>query len=206
MSKAEYSGKLIVFCGLDGSGKTTMINRLNDYLSKKNQEVLLTKQPTQEMRKNHVFRAFQDTPNVCDYDYRALSLVAASDRLQHNTSVIKPALKMGKIVISDRYFYSCLANLQARGYMNDMWIYDIAKNIICPDLSFFLDVDVETAITRIRKRPEEKYNYIDLNLQYELKKNYLNIAKSVNGIVVSTNNKTVEESFSEIQKNVDNLF
>ena len=116
MRQNEKKGWLITFCGLDGCGKTTMINRLtadleNDYA------VFLTKQPTDFVRKSDIFRTYMDCPDHDAYDYRSLSLLAASDRLQHVNKVIGPALEEGKIVLSDRYFYSCLANLRARGFM-----------------------------------------------------------------------------------------
>ena len=62
-----------------------------------------------------------------------------------------------------------LANLCARGYERDRWIYEIAKQSIpAPDLAFFLDVPVETAVARVRQRPEEKDRYIDMELQNKL--------------------------------------
>lgn len=204
MAKTDYNGKLIVFCGLDGSGKTTLIDKTYDYLCAISKEVLLTKQPTPEMRNNHIFRIFQDQENKDNFDYRALSLLAASDRLQHNKSLIMPALKMGKTVISDRYFYSCLANLQARGYEKDSWIYDVAKFIPKPTISFFLDTDVETAINRVRSREEEKDRYIDIELQYKLRENYLKIADDIGGVVIPTN-RSVDESFLEIKKVIDSF-
>ena len=204
MNESKHRGKLIIFCGLDGSGKTSLINKTYEYLSNRSCDILLTKQPTTEMRKNHIFRTFQDQKNKGDFDYRALSLVAASDRLQHNKSIIMPALLQGKTVISDRYFFSCLANLQARGYKDDLWIYDIAKNIPKPDMSFFLDLDVEEAIKRIRERPKEKNSYIDIDLQYKLKECYLEIAKEIGGIIIRTD-KTVEESFVSVKDNIDEL-
>lgn len=205
MGKNNYPGKLIVFCGLDGSGKTTLINYLNDYLCKLSLNPILTKQPTPDMRNNHIFRVFQDQDNKENFDYRALSLMAASDRLQHNKSVIIPALEQGKTIVSDRYFYSCLANLQSRGYMEDIWIYDIAKNIPLPNLSFFLDIDVDEAIRRVRKRPDEKERYIDVELQYKLRENYLKIAEAIGGIIIRTDN-TINESFCVVRNSIDNLF
>ena len=130
--------------------------------------------------------------------------MAASDRLQHNKSVIIPALEQGKTVVSDRYFYSCLANLQSRGYMEDIWIYDIAKNIPLPNLSFFLDIDVDEAIRRVRKRPDEKYRYIDVELQYRLRESYLTIAKTVGGVVIPTNS-TADISFEVVRNHIDKL-
>ena len=165
MLNNEFEGKLITFCGLDGCGKTTQIRRLVKWLEDNGYKVYLTKQPTDFVRESEIFRTYMDSPEHEDYDYRALSLLCASDRVQHSNRVISQKLKEGYIVISDRYFYSCLANLIARGFNKDMWIYEIAKSIRKPDVSFFLNVPVEDAIARVRARPEEKDRYIDIGLQ-----------------------------------------
>jgi len=182
----EFAGKLIAFCGLDGCGKTTQIKRLVKWLEENGHKVYLTKQPTDFVRKSDIFRTYMDSPEHDAYDYRALSLLCASDRVQHSNRVISQKLKEGHIVISDRYFYSCLANLIARGFNEDMWIYEIAKSIRKPDISFFLNVPVEDAIARVRERPEEKDRYIDVELQKKLHDLYLSIAHENQGIVVST--------------------
>ena len=153
-------GLLFTFCGLDGCGKTTMIQRLTDDLQKE-YDIFLTKQPTNAVRNSAIFRTYMDSPNHDAYDYRSLSLLAASDRIQHGNKVIEPEMANGRIVISDRYFYSCLANLRARGYKYDEWIYEIAESVVCPDLAFFFDVPVEIAVARVRSRQEEKDRYIE---------------------------------------------
>lgn len=186
MFENEFKGKLITFCGLDGCGKTTQIKRLVKWLEDNGHKVYLTKQPTDFVRESEIFRTYMDSPNHDDYDYRALSLLCASDRVQHSNRVILQKLKEGYIVISDRYFYSCLANLVARGFREDIWIYDIAKYICKPDTSFFLNVPVEDAIARVRKRPEEKDRFIDVPLQKKLHDLYVTIARENNGIIVST--------------------
>ena len=135
MRPNRTKGKLITFCGLDGCGKTTMIRRLMAELEKEHQ-VFLTKQPTDFVRSSAIFRTYMDCPNHDAYDYRSLSLLAASDRVQHGSKVIEPALAQGQIVLSDRYFYSCLANLRARGFEADRWIYEIAESVIRPDIAF----------------------------------------------------------------------
>ena len=127
--------------------------------------------------------------------------MAASDRVQHNSAVIIPELKKGNIVLSDRYFYSCLANLCARGYQKDRWIYEIANELIQPDLAFFCDVPVEAAIRRVREREEEKDRYIDLQLQYKLREEYLAICQSNNGILVDTTNP-IEETACFVKNKV----
>ena len=186
MLNNEFEGKLITFCGLDGCGKTTQIKRLVEWLEERGHKVYLTKQPTDFVRESEIFRTYMDSPEHDDYDYRALSLLCASDRVQHSNRVISKKLKEGYIVISDRYFYSCLANLIARGFNEDMWIYEIAKSIRKPDVAFFLNVPVDEAIARVRERPEEKDRYIDVELQKKLRDLYVNIARENQGIVIST--------------------
>lgn len=198
MRTNETQGFLLTFCGLDGCGKTTMMERLITDL-KKEHKIFVTKQPTDAVRNSNIFRTYMDSPNHDAYDYRSLSLLAASDRLQHVSKVIEPEMKTGKIVLSDRYFYSCLSNLRARGYKNDKWIYEIAESIIKPDLAFFFDVPVEEAIARVRRRPEEKDRYIDIELQHKLRKEYVEICKANNGILIST--LTPKDECYEIIKN-----
>ena len=196
-------GFLITFCGLDGCGKTTMIQLLRNELQKQGREVVLTKQPTENMRQSAIFRSFIDEKNTEQYDYRALSLLAASDRIQHIKQVILPALVEGKVVISDRYFYSCLANLRARGYGTDQWIYDVAKYIPKPDCAFFLDVSVATALGRIRERPLEKDRPINLDLQHRLFCEYQKICEENEGVLLNSEDgveKTFTAMLQELEK------
>ena len=196
MRPNEERGILVTFCGLDGCGKTTMIQRLIHELA--DYDVFLTKQPTSFVRTSEIFRTYMDTPNHDAYDYRSLSLLAASDRVQHSNRVITPALKEGKIVLSDRYFYSCLANLRARGYTSDRWIYEIAESIPRPDVAFFFDVPVETAVARVRSRPEEKDRFIDMDLQYRLRREYREICRKNGGVLIPTEGSP-DESYAKVR-------
>lgn len=193
-------GTLITFCGLDGCGKSTMIKRFTEWLEKEYSICpILTKEPTNAVRSSDIFRTFMDCEDNSVYDYRSLSLFAASDRVQHSSKIIYPILQKGETIISDRYFYSCLANLRARGYTNDKWIYEISKFIIKPDIAFFLDVPAEKAIRRVRSRPEETYRYIDIDLQHKLKDEYTEICLKNGGILVPTNINE-DETFEMICK------
>lgn len=196
MASNTTNGLLITFCGLDGCGKTTMINKLVDKFEKE-YPIILTKEPTDFVRKADIFRTFMDSPDNSNYEYRSLSLLAASDRLQHVNKTILPEMKKGKIVISDRYFYSCLANLQARGYEDDRWIYEIAQYIIKPDVSFFIDVPVEIAVNRVRSRPSERNRFIDLDLQHNLRKRYIEICEDNDGVLISSE-QSIDSMFEEI--------
>ena len=203
MKENQNIGKLITFCGLDGCGKTTMIEKLLSELGQRH-SVFVTKQPTQFVRESEIFRTYMDSPDHSAYDYRSLSLMAASDRIQHVSSVINPVIEEGGIVLSDRYFYSCLANLRARGYKGDKWIYEISKFVIKPDLAFFFDVPVEKAVERVRKRAEEKERYIDLDLQYKLRREYIDICKRNGGILISTEN-SIDDCYRIVKKHTERI-
>lgn len=204
--REKNGGYLITFCGLDGCGKTTMLQRLAEDLEK-DYDIFITKQPTDAVRSSKIFRTYMDCPNHDAFDYHSLSLLAASDRLQHVNKVIAPAMKNGNIVLSDRYFYSCLANLRARGFTEDEWIYDISRYVIKPDIAFFFDLPVTVALERVRSRPEEKDRYIDLPLQFRLSQEYIDICKANNGILISTMDnedecyKIIKEAVEEMLEN-----
>ena len=203
MQQNKTKGFLFSFCGLDGCGKTTMLTKLKKDLEKEFQ-ILLTKQPTDAVRQSEIFRTYMDCPNHEAFDYRSLSLLAASDRLQHVNKVIKPAMQQGDIVICDRYFYSCLANLRARGFTADKWIYEIGKSIVTPDVSFFFDVPVEVAGERVRNRPTEKDRYIDMELQYKLRDEYRAICKANDGVLISTE-MSVDDSYAIVKGEVERV-
>ena len=121
----RQQGKLITFCGLDGAGKTSMINLCRDYFTEKGVDVVLTRQPTTEFRQRKDFRTFVDCGDFSPYDFKALSLAAMADRLQHVNKFIVPLINEGKTVICDRYFFSCIVNHRAMGYVDDAWLYAI---------------------------------------------------------------------------------
>lgn len=203
MRPNKTSGFLFTFCGLDGCGKTTMLTRLEEELGEKC-PTFMTKQPTNAVRESDIFRTYMDNPDHDAYDYRSLSLLAASDRLQHVNKVVEPQMAQGKVVISDRYFYSCLANLHARGFENDQWIYEIAESVVKPDVAFFFDVPVETAVKRVRSRIEEKDRYIDMELQYKLRDEYIKICKANNGVLISTE-MPIEECYAVVKREVERV-
>lgn len=197
----QTGGYLFTFCGLDGCGKTTMLTRLKEDLERE-YTVFLTKQPTKAVRTSEVFRTYMDNPDHSAFDYRGLSLLAASDRLQHGKAVIEKAMCEGNVVISDRYIYSCLANLRARGFTKDKWIYEIAESIVKPDVAFFFDVPVDVAISRVRSREAEKDRYIDVELQHKLRDEYRAICKANHGILISTE-MPIEDCYAIVKREVE---
>lgn len=203
MRPNKTKGFLFTFCGLDGCGKTTMLTMLKEELEQ-TYKVFQTKQPTNAVRESEIFRTYMDCPNHDAYDYRSLSLLAASDRLQHVNKVIEPQMEEGNVVISDRYFYSCLANLRARGFLEDRWIYEVAESVVKPDVAFFFDVPVDVAVARVRSRENEKDRYIDMELQYRLRDEYVSICRANNGVLISTL-MPIQECYGLVKKEVERV-
>lgn len=146
-------GFFITFEGIEGSGKTTQINRLADYLRKKDYDVLITREPGGTVLGQKIRKILLD-PQSESMDYKTEILLYAADRAQHIKEKLRPALKEGKIVISDRFVDSNLAyQVGGRGLNYEMvsqinnWVIDSTW----PDLTFILDIDVKKGLERARK-------------------------------------------------------
>ena len=199
LRKNKYPGKLIVFEGTDGAGKTTMINLLSKLLIKKYGEdkVLCIKQPTDLSRKTKLFQKMMYSTNHKDINYRAVQLLTMSDRVQHGHEVIEPNLKEGKIIICDRYIYTSYVNMLARDYKKEKWFMNVSKHITKPDITFLAYVNPDIAIKRIKERPEERDKYLDEELLKKVSLLFKEYALKDDFIIVDTNN-TKEESFNKV--------
>ena len=183
-----YTGKLIVFEGTDGAGKTTMIGLTQQLLEEKygKDNILSVKQPTDMSRKTKLFQKMMYSKNHEDIDYRAVQLLTMSDRVQHSFETIIPALKEGKIVICDRYIFTSLANMLARGYREEYWFFDAAKHLIRPNITFLAYVEPELAIRRIKSRPDECDRHLDEKLLTNVAKEFYNMAVEQRFMIVDT--------------------
>lgn len=196
-----YSGKLIVFEGTDGAGKTTMIGLTQQLLEGKygKEQILSVKQPTDMSRKTKLFQKMMYSKNHEDIDYRAVQLLTMSDRVQHSFEAIIPALKKGKIVICDRYIFTSLANMLARGYKNENWFFDAARHLIRPNITFLAYVNPELAIQRIKNRTEEYDRYLDEILLRNVAKEFYEMAGRENFVILETN-QAPEYAFQVVYK------
>lgn len=95
-----------------------------------------------------------------------------------------------------------LPNLRARGFCKDGWIYDISRNVTEPDIAFFFDVPVVEAVRRVRQREAERDRYIDMQLEFRLRDEYVDICRANGGVLVSTD-RTPKESYREVKKAVE---
>jgi dTMP kinase len=142
-------GMFVCVEGLDGSGKTTHAHRLVCSLQKRGLDAIYTTEPSGAeiggFIRKYVLERRRRVPSVVE------ALLFAVDRVAHVQKEIKPALKGGKIVVSDRYVYSSLAYQGAAG-LDMKWIEKINKLAFPPDLSIYIDVPPEVAVRRLRGR------------------------------------------------------
>ena len=153
-------GLLIVFEGLDGSGKTTQINLLEEWFKKNKKLVHSTRQPTDFYRNDKRVKDYLEdgiVPNMY-----SIALLAAADRTYQNEVEIKPTLSKGINIISDRYLYSSLAFFKARG-IEYQEIRNINKDIEEPDIIIFLDIDPDKALERVRVRDGKNVRFEEKN-------------------------------------------
>lgn len=145
-------GSFITFEGIEGSGKTTQIQFLADYLKQQGYDVLISREPGGTNLGQKIRELLLD-PQSDGMDYKTEILLYAADRAQHVKEKIKPALEQGKIVISDRFVDSNLAYQAAGRGLDYQMVYQINDWVIdstWPDLTLLLDIDIQEGLKRAR--------------------------------------------------------
>ncbi len=177
------SGKLIVFEGIDGSGKTTVSKLFHKYLIDNNIESSWFREPSDSIWGKKI-RDLADKMDSIPIEDEFIYFL--EDRKIDVKNNILPALKNGKIVILDRYYFSSACYQGARGLNIEKIISENRKFSPEPDLLFLIDVDITTALKRIkRSRGTEAKLFEKESFLLEVRKNYLNLKfdfiKIING-------------------------
>ena len=197
MLKNPYPGKFIVFEGLDGSGQTTQSRLLKDYLLQRGYKVVLTKEPTKTSKVSSKIQKFlaQKEKTLS----KKLQELFAKDRKEHLKKVIIPALKKGKIVISDRYFFSSFAYGKASG-VAFKYLFQINKNFLMPDLTFILKVPPKICLKRIIKREKEITLFEKKEKLDKVWETYKIMPERFENVYIINGEKPKEEVFSQVKK------
>lgn len=206
ISTEEYEGRLFTFDGVDGSGKTTMIEMLAEKLRKEGKQVLLTMQPTPEMRQLHIFKTYIYEPEKRQLvDYNALQMYMLADRMQHYREIIEPALRMGVNVISDRYIYTMLATMIAREHSPEPWLVELLPSIRQPHAAFLMDVDLETSIERIQQRTSFEDSFVEREHLMKSLSSYRTIGEHFGMHIISSADLGIDAAFTKISSIADNM-
>jgi dTMP kinase len=191
-------GKLIVFEGIDGAGLTTQSQMLEKYLKEKKYEVVLTKEPTNNLIGGIIRAALKKEWLTSN---RTLQLLFSADRAHHLEKEIIPALNKGKIVISDRYFISTIAYGMIELEKN--WLKAINSKFLLPDIIFIIDIPVEVSIERIKASRFGFELFEEKKKLEKIRKNFLELSKEYKNCFVINGNRSIEEVHKEIVKIVE---
>ncbi|MDE1819638.1 MAG: dTMP kinase [Euryarchaeota archaeon] len=167
----SYPGRLIVFEGLDGSGKSTQAHLLLKWLTARGYRAFFTEWNSSELVSEIIRRGKKKnllTPST-------FSLLHATDFADRYERHILPPLRAGYIVICDRYIYTAYARDVARG-CDPEWVRNLYAFAVPPDKTFYFRVPVETAHRR-KEASRLKIKYyeagMDMHLSDDVTESYL---------------------------------
>lgn len=197
-----YPGRLITFEGVDGAGKSCLVKALARYLDARGQPHIVTKTPSEDVRRMWTWRAWSDgsrnVPRSALNGY-GLNIIALGDRLVYQGLVVEPALRAGKWVLCEKYVLTSVA------YESDPVHEELAGMLIRPDLGIVVDVPPEEALRRLRDRPEEDEHPDDAAEILQLRDRLVALARRNEHVVVSTAASPVERSIEQLRPYIDRL-
>lgn len=194
-----------MFEGVDGSGKSTQIKKLQQFLLNNNYDVVLTREPGGTFSGEIIRTLFLQ--NNFSQELQYLLMLAA--RAEHIDSVILPALSKNKIVLSDRYCDSTNV-YQTTDNKNLSWIAQkLTKNIL-PTITILLNIDSKKSLQNIDKRLSFELDIVENQLNEELickrQQKYLQIAKeNPNKYAIINANQTPELVHRDIVAIIKNI-
>jgi dTMP kinase len=168
--------------GPEGSGKTSHIPHLVEYLREKGHTVFSTREPGGTPISEQIRDILHDLKNV-EMHPRTETLLYQAARAQIVEQVIKPKIAAGEIVISDRYYDSTIA-YQGYGHRQDLnqvrGLVKYATGGLTPDLTVLLDLDVEVGLRRKKQNQSEWNRMDDQTIQFyqRVRAGYLEMVKA----------------------------
>ncbi|AFZ21093.1 dTMP kinase [Allocoleopsis franciscana] len=212
-------GKLIVFEGVEGSGKTTQLQRCSQWLEaiglaerfgegEKIPPVVVTREPGGTPLGLELRQLLLDAgtnPTRQSIEDRAELLMYAADRAQHVEELLNPQLKLGAIILCDRYTDSTVA-YQGYGRGLDLTLIEqlnqIATGGLASDLTLWLDIDAEIGLKRARLRGSaDRMEQADLAFHQRVQQGFAQLAASYPQRIVRIDaSRSEDEVHSAIQQ------
>ena len=165
-------GLFISFEGGEGVGKSTQIELLKTSLTKKNINVLSTREPG-GTKEGELIRKFLVSGEISSWDSYSESLLFNALRREHINKIINPSLFKGDIVLCDRFIDSTIVYQGVGGGINQTLLLSLHKNFcydLYPDITFFLSLDPKVGIDRTLSRNNKTENrFENMGLSYHQK-------------------------------------
>ncbi len=196
-------GLFITFEGIEGCGKSTQAKLLAEHLRNQGKVVFLTREPGGPKISEEIRGILLSTKNNEMLPETEVLLYMAS-RSQHTGEWIIPALKQGKVVISDRYYDSTLAYQGAARRIERKLIDVITKFAtfgLKPDITFLVDLPAEEGLLRISYKKADRLEQESLEFHKKVRKGFFEIAKiEKNRYIIIDGRDSVEKIHKEIVK------
>ena len=201
------AGTFITFEGIDGSGKSTHLRLLAQFLQSSGLDVVLTREPGGTPVGNRLRAALLDARE--EVDPLTELLVFAADRAQHVRRVLRPAIEAGRVVISDRYADATVAYQGAgRGFAPELIseIIELATEGLKPDLTLLFDLSVTESNVRTRRRTNgaqagDRLDAETAEFHTRVRDAYLRIAETEpQRVRVIETNRSVEETQAAVRE------
>ena len=188
-------GKFIAFEGGDGVGKTTQSTRLVNYLKEKGHDTIYTKEPGGYSK--DIRQIILDLIARKEEESR-IALLFTAERMLHNVYKIEPALEEGKIVVSDRYFYSTVAYQGTSVPMQDVLRLNLeAGKVRIPDIVIYIDLSPEEAVRRAKVRGKT-IRYEEVEFQEKFRENFRKLLETRPEMRIIDGRGSREEVFARV--------
>jgi dTMP kinase len=202
---------LITLEGVEGSGKSTLIQYLKDFIESIGKKVIVTREPGGIEISEQIRSVILDTKNT-KMDGRTEALLYAAARRQHLVERIIPALEEGNVVLCDRFIDSSLAYQgYARGLGIDevLSINEFAIGSFMPNLTLYLDLDPQIGLSRINKNKGREVNRLDLEeigFHLKVREGYEEVIKRFHDRIVRVDaNQELDKVFSDMKEILSRL-
>ena len=168
--------------GVEGSGKSTLINFIRDSIESRGKKVVVTREPGGIDIAEQIRSVILDKKNI-KMDGRTEALLYAAARRQHLVEKVIPSLNEGNIVLCDRFIDSSLAY---QGYARGLGINEVysvnkfAIENLMPDLTLYLDLDPQIGLKKKKKNKGREINRLDLeeiNFHVKVREGYEEVLK-----------------------------
>ena len=193
--------KFITLEGIEGSGKSTSLSTINNYLDSIELDYFNTREPGGGPIGIPIRKLLLDKKTNISPEVEMLLILA--DRKDHVEQVIKPKLEEGKWVISDRYLDSTTA-YQGGGRQLDLQKIEIVNSVLnfpVPDLTILFDLPVEEALERASKRSQlDRFESEPLEFHERIRQTYLELSQKEERFKIIDSSKNAEEVSREVIK------
>lgn len=195
-------GNYIVFEGIDGAGKSTLIHKLKHYLMDENKKVITTAEPTSNPIGSMIRHVLSGRIDMSEKTIAALFLADRLDHLQNKENGILKHLDEGYTVIGDRYYLSSYAYHVPHVSLD--WVIEansLCAQLLRPAITFFIDISVEESLKRISAGRQELDRFENEERITRVHANYKTAMDAVRrdeNLVVINGMQDIENVFNDI--------